>query len=63
MMRTTPVLTSLALLAVAGCTTGHEPNQCESDLHVAVDGGATIRVHWDSGCQGDASPEPYRDRA
>jgi len=53
----------LALLVlVAGCRTGSEPNECEPDLRIAVDGGATIRFRWDSDCQDNALSEPYRDR-
>lgn len=51
-----------AALTAAGCTTGHEPNGCDRDLQIAVDGGATVRFRWESGCV-DASPSaPYRER-
>ena len=53
----------LALLALAaGCNTGNEPNECDADLRIAVDGGATVRFRWDSDCQANALSEPYRDR-
>lgn len=47
---------------LGGCTTGHEPNGCGSDLHVAVDGGATIRFEWNTACDGSGLPGPYRER-
>lgn len=59
-MQLTRSLASLALLGVIGCRTGHEPNPCDSDLHIAVEGGATIRFQWNSGCDGE--PETYRER-
>jgi hypothetical protein len=51
-----------ALGCLGGCATGHEPNGCGSDLHVAVDGGAAIRFEWNTGCDGTGLSEPYRER-
>lgn len=56
------ILLLLACLGLGSCTTGHEPNGCGSDLHVAVDGGAAIRFEWNSGCDGSGLGAPYRDR-
>jgi hypothetical protein len=52
----------MVVAGIGGCTSGLEPNACGSDLHVAVDGGATIRFEWNSGCQGAGLSGPYRDR-
>ncbi|HEX6090138.1 MAG TPA: hypothetical protein VFZ13_08265 [Gemmatimonadales bacterium] len=53
----------LALLVlVAGCDTGTGPDECDPDLRIAVDGGATVRFQWNSDCQESSLSEPYRDR-
>ena len=52
----------LAAVMSAACTTGQEPNGCESDLQIAVDGGATVRFHWDSDCASASPSAPYRER-
>ena len=52
----------LTFPGLASCTTGHEPNGCGSDLHIAVDGGAAVRFEWDSGCDGGGQAGRYRDR-
>jgi hypothetical protein len=61
-MRKASALLSLGSLVLGSCTTGHEPNGCGSDLHVAVDGGATVRFEWNSGCDGSGLAGPYRER-
>jgi hypothetical protein len=50
------------LLLAAGCTEGVEPNGSCSDLRIAVDGGATVRLRWDADCRGDGLSAPYRER-
>jgi hypothetical protein len=55
-------LAVIVVVGLGGCATGHEPNGCGTDLHVAVDGGATVRFEWNSGCDGSGLPGPYRDR-
>src|SRR5688500_5951259 len=51
---------ALAAVTSAACTTGHEPNGCDSDLQIAVDGGATVRFRWDSDCVNASPSAPYR---
>jgi hypothetical protein len=53
---------ALAAVTSAACTTGHEPNGCDSDLQIAVDGGATVRFRWDSDCVNASPSAPYRER-
>ena len=61
-MKRMPCLLLFLTLGLGACDTGHEPNGCGSDLYIAVDGGATVRFEWDSGCAGGGVTEPYRDR-
>ena len=53
---------ALLLVLAAGCNTANEPNECDPDLRIAIDGGATVRFQWESDCRGSALSEPYRDR-